>query len=153
MSPRIHQINISWGGVPKRPIPEAKVGPTGIEGDRQADRRYHGGPLRALCLFALEKIEELRAEGHPIEPGSAGENITISGLDWTRLTPGTQLEIGEGVKIEITSYTAPCKKIAQSFAGGDFARISPKVHRGDARLYARVLCGGTIRTGDPVRTL
>ena len=38
---------------------------------------FHGGPERALCLFSLERILELQAEGHPIFPGAAGENITI----------------------------------------------------------------------------
>lgn len=151
MNARIHQINVSDGGVPKRPVPEAKVGPTGIRGDRQANRKYHGGPERALCLFALETIEELRAEGHPIDPGSTGENITTEGVDWARLTPGTRLRLGDEVRIEITSYTAPCRNIAASFVEGRFARISPKLHPGEARLYARVLREGEIRTGDVIR--
>lgn len=147
----VHQINLSNGGVPKLPVRCAQVTDAGIEGDRQANRKFHGGPQRALCLFALEKIEELRAEGHPIRPGTTGENLTLRGIDWAALTPGVVLQIGSEVEIEITSFTTPCRTIAGSFVEGRFARISEKLHPGDSRLYARVLRGGRICAGDPVR--
>ena len=148
---RLAQINVSAGGVPKRPVQRARVGPLGIEGDGHRNRRFHGGPTRALCLAALEVIERLRAEGHPIQPGSTGENLTISGLDFSALRPGDRLQLGDTVLIELTRYTAPCKNIAASFLGGDFTRISHQFHSGDSRIYARVLQGGEIAAGDPVR--
>src|SRR5439155_13286518 len=39
---RVAQISASDGGVPKRAIPQATIGPRGVEGDRQATRRHHG---------------------------------------------------------------------------------------------------------------
>lgn len=146
----VHQINTSPGGVPKLPVPDAVVAEEGIQGDWQSNRKFHGGPDRALCLFALEKIEELRAEGHPIRPGTVGENITTQGVEWAELVPGAVLRIGAEVEIEITSHTTPCKTIAGSFSDGRFVRISEKVHPGDSRLYARVLRGGRISVGDPI---
>ena len=68
---RVYQINISNGGVPKWPVPSAWVTYLGIEGDRHRSPS-HGGPERALCLFSLEVIRLLQAEGHPIEPGAVG---------------------------------------------------------------------------------
>jgi MOSC domain-containing protein YiiM len=115
---RIFQLNISDGGVPKLAVREALLTAEGLEGDRQRDLRYHGGPERALCLFALEQVLELQAEGHPIFPGSTGENLTVVGLEWARLTPGARLALGAEAVVEITSYTAPCKNIAASFEGG-----------------------------------
>jgi MOSC domain-containing protein YiiM len=147
---RIHQINRSGGGVPKLPVPEAEVTEAGVAGDRQANRKFHGGPDRALCLFALETIEELRAEGHPIAPGATGENITTEGIDWSALAPGAVLRLGAEVLIEITSYTTPCKTISGSFSDGRFVRISEKLHPGSSRLYARVLRGGRVAVGDPI---
>jgi MOSC domain-containing protein YiiM len=147
---RIHQINSSHGGVPKLLVEEAMVGPLGIAGDYQRDTRHHGGPDRALCLYALEQIQRLQGEGHPIFPGSVGENITLEGIDNASLTPGTRLRLGDVVEIELTSYTAPCENVAESFADGDFTRISEKLHPGESRIYARVLSGGVIRMGDPV---
>ena len=149
----ITHINVSNGGVPKLPIERAVIGTLGVESDRQANTEHHGGPERALCLFSLERIEALQAEGHPITPGGAGENITITGLDWDAVAPGTQLRLGDSVLIEITGYTAPCYKIEANFSDGDFNRINQKTHPGWSRAYARVLEGGPLLPGDPVELL
>ena len=148
---RIFQLSVSDGGVPKLAVREAALTAEGLEGDRQRDLRYHGGPARALCLYALERVLELQSEGHPIFPGSTGENVTVVGLDWSLLTPGARLALGEEALVEVTSYTSPCKNIAASFTGGDFKRISQKLNPGHSRLYARVLRTGRLRTGDSVR--
>lgn len=150
---RIFQLNLSNGGAPKLAVREAVLTPGGLEGDRQRDLRYHGGPERALCLYALERVLELQAEGHPVFPGSVGENLTLVGLDWTLLAPGARLALGREALVEITSYTAPCKKISASFAGGDFKRISQKLRPGHSRLYARVLRPGRLSVGDHVGVL
>ena len=153
MDGRIFQLNRSGGGVPKSGVREAFLDADGLEGDRQRDLRFHGGPLRALCLFPLELILELQAEGHPVFPGSVGENLTVVGLDWQRLVPGAQLKLGEEALVEVTSYTAPCKRIAASFVGGDFKRISQKLRPGHSRLYARVLRPGCLFVGQKVTAL
>ena len=146
----IYQINSSRGGVPKLPIAEASINTLGIESDYQRDRRHHGGPERALCLYSLEEIARLQAEGHPIYPGAAGENVTLEGINLAALTPGARLRLGDEVEIEMTGYAAPCKNITECFADGDFTRISEKLHPGKSRVYARILRTGVIRTDDPV---
>lgn len=153
MEGRIFQLNVSGGGVPKLAVREAVLTPSGLEGDRQRNLRLHGGPERALCLFSLERVMELQAEGHPIFPGSTGENLTVVGLDWSGLIPGARLGLGEEAVVEVTSYTAPCKHVAASFARGDFKRISQKVHPGHSRLYGRVLRPGRLAVGQPVQLL
>jgi MOSC domain-containing protein YiiM len=152
MTARIEQVNVSNGGVPKRPVPEARITRDGLAGDWQTNRKYHGGPDRAVCLLSAELIAQLVAEGHPIAPGTTGENLTVSGLDWRAIVPGVQLEAGD-VMLEIVSYTAPCKTIKASFANERFERLSQKVHPGESRVYARVLREGTVRPGDAVRVL
>jgi MOSC domain-containing protein YiiM len=142
-------INCSRGGVPKQPVEETGVSVEGLEGDRQRDRRFHGGPARAVTLYCLERIEALQQEGHPIAVGSTGENLTVSGLSWETLAPGTRLRVG-AVRLEVTSYAAPCSKIAGSFLEGRIERISQKHHPGWSRLCARVIEGGRLRVGDPV---
>jgi MOSC domain-containing protein YiiM len=146
----IHQVSVSNGGVPKNAVPEGEITRFGVRGDRQRDTRNHGGPQRAVCLFSLEVIERLRAEGHPIAPGTAGENVTISGLDWPRVVPGARLRLGDEVVLEVTRYTTPCTNIAASFSDGDSTRILDKRHPGESRVYASVLAPGRIRPGDPV---
>jgi MOSC domain-containing protein YiiM len=148
--PYLHQISVSDGGVPKLPVPEARITVTGVAGDRQRNLEVHGGVDRAICLFSLEVIEALQAEGHSIKPGSSGENLTIAGLEWAGLKPGDRLWIGDAVRLEIVKYTEPCRFNAQWFQDGDFNRINQKKHPGWSRLYARVLAEGAVRPGDAV---
>lgn len=153
MEGHLFQLNRSPGGVPKTPVREAFLQTTGLEGDRQAHPRFHGGPERALCLYALEQILKLQREGHPIYPGSVGENVTVAGLDWAKLEPGSRLAFGDEALIEISSYTVPCKNIAASFAGGEYQRISQQMYPGEARLYARVLRPGRLFLGQRIELL
>jgi MOSC domain-containing protein YiiM len=148
---RILQINRSDGGVPKLPSRQAQVTSNGLVGDRQTAAGAHGGPDRALCLFSLERILALQAEGHLIYPGSAGENITISGLDWPQMHPGMRLHLGDQLIIEVTSYASPCYKIQESFVDGDYGRINQTNFPGWSRTLARVLQPGDIRIGDVIR--
>lgn len=145
----VAQLNVSGGGVPKRPVTQADVGRRGLAGDRQAARNHHGRPLQALCLWSAEVIEALRAEGHPIEPGFAGENVTVAGIDWASIRPGTQLRVGE-VLAEVSAWATPCKKNAGWFADRDFNRMDHDRHPGWSRAYAWVREPGTVRQGDPV---
>lgn len=151
---RIVQVNVNpRGGVPKHAIAGTVITTQGVQGDKQRDRRFHGGPQRAVSLYALERIEALRAEGHPIAAGSTGENLTLAGVDWDALKVGDRLRVGDWVELEVTGYASPCSNIAASFADGAFKRMSHKLHPGWSRLYAKVLSEGEVRTGDLVEHL
>ena len=147
MSGRVVGLQRSGGGVPKLPVTEAIVGEGGMEGDWQRNRKYHGGPDRALCLYSMELIEALQGEGHPIFPGSAGENVTLAGIDWREMQPGVRLAIG-GAEVELTGFAVPCRTIAGSFVDGRSVRIGEKLYPGWSRVYARVLRGGRVAVGD-----
>jgi len=101
-------------------------------------------------VYSLERIRSLQAEGHPIDVGTAGENVTVEGIDWDLVGTGARLRIGENVLLEVASFTSPCKTIISSFTDGKFVRISQNFHPGWSRVYARVLSEGQIRFGDPV---
>jgi MOSC domain-containing protein YiiM len=149
MTARLESINASRGGVPKQSMFEALITAAGLDGDRQRDLRVHGGPDRAIVLYSLDLIRALQREGHPIAAGTVGENLTVSGLDWAAIVPGTELAIGE-VRLRLTKFTAPCETIAFNFVASDYTRISQKVHPGWSRLSARVLHGGLVAVGDAV---
>lgn len=153
MTGRIHQISVSDGGVPKRPVDSAEIGSRGVIGDDQADKRHHGHPSQALCVWSLEVIEALQQEGHPIQPGFAGENITVAGLDWDLVIPGTTLLFGDTVVAPVTFDATPCAKNAAWFLDRNFRRMSHDLHPGWSRMYTSITSGGTIRVGDPVRLL
>jgi MOSC domain-containing protein YiiM len=152
-SGQIFQINISSGGVPKRAVLRGLITTSGVDGDMQANLDVHGGIERAVCLYSLERITALQAEGHPIFPGSAGENLTLSNLDWDLIVPGICIALGTDVLLEITRYTSPCKTIAASFLDQDFSRISQKIYPGWSRVYARVLKSGVVEPGDAAQVL
>jgi MOSC domain-containing protein YiiM len=153
MAAHIHQLSCSPGGVPKRPIDGGRLHAGGLADDWQSNRKYHGGPDRAVCLYAMERIAELQGEGHPIAPGSVGENITTQGLDWETIVPGVRLRLGETAVLEIVSYTEPCSTIRASFRDGKFTRIAQKLHPGWSRVYARVLEEGDVTVGDAIEVL
>lgn len=145
---RVFQINISNGGVPKAAVRQVHVTMLGLVGDRQRDTEHHGGSERAVTLYALEHILDLQAEGHPIYPGSIGENLTLVGLEWNKLAEGTRLRIGDEVLLELTRTAAPCSNISASFTDERIGRVSHKINPGWSRWCARVLQEGEIRVGD-----
>jgi MOSC domain-containing protein YiiM len=148
--PYLYQINCSPGGLPKLPVPVAWVSVEGMKGDGHRNRVHHGGPDRALCLYAYEILEALQQEGHTIYAGASRENLTVAGLDWKYMKPGDRLKLGEDVHIELTSYCEPCRHNARLFVGEQYLRISHRHHPGWSRLYARVLSEGHVRQGDRV---
>ncbi len=152
MSPaRVVSINRSAGGVPKLAIPEATITRDGLLSDAHVYYR-HGGPDKAVCLYALERIQALQQEGHPIAIGTTGENLTVEGLDWDAVVPGVRLAVGS-VELECTDWAQPCATIAGSFRDKRSGRIAHKTHPGWSRIYARVIVEGAVQTGAPVRVI
>lgn len=139
--------------MPKLPVAEGRVTELGLDGDGHDNPDVHGGPARALCLFAIERIEAMAAEGHPIGAGSTGENITTRGIEWDLVVPGARLRLGADVVVEVTRYTTPCKTNARWFTGGDFNRMHQNLFPGYSRVYARVIIEGLVRPGDEVELL
>ena len=137
------------GGVPKWPQPSLDITVDGCLGDRQNDTRHHGGPNRAVCLMKQSVLQALQKEGHPIGPGTTGENILIGGVDDLVLASETVLAIGS-VRLELTGDAPPCKTIRASFTEGAFTALSHKRNQERTRWYARVLMPGRIELGDVV---
>jgi MOSC domain-containing protein YiiM len=152
------QVNVSRGGIPKLPITQGTLGAAGLDGDACRNLRYHGGPLQAVLLIALEAIDELRAAGFPVFPGALGENITTRGLDYRELTPGQRIMIGDA-QIELTKVRTPCKTLDMYGSAIKKAIYDKKVKAGDrtsavwgkSGFYARVIRGGRIVAGTIIR--
>ena len=134
-------IFISNGGVPKTPVQSVKIDYQGLVGDNQHDKKHHGGVMRAVCVLEEKILKKLQTEGHPILPGSTGENLLVSGYD---LKIGSIFSIGEA-ELEVVSAATPCKTIRDSFTNGNFNRLSHKKYPGDTRWYCKVLRTGNVR--------
>ena len=152
MSAVVHSINISTqGGVPKLPIDKAEIKFEGVDGDFNKFRteKKNSTGTRAVTLFSLEQIEKLKSEGHAIDVGTTGENITIEGVDWPSLEVGARMMIGEAM-IELSEPTAPCSKIGKSFIDGAFSRIDHELELGWSRWSASVIEEGQVEIGSQV---
>jgi len=153
----IVQINVSSGGVPKRPIVEGVVTPLGLAGDGHAHPEIHGGPRKALLLITSEGIEELKAAGFPLYYGALGENLTVQGLDRRSVRIGQRYRIGQ-VLIEITKVRAPCETLSPYGYGIQKAVYDKDVKANDpgsprwglSGFYASIVQPGTIRPGDAI---
>ncbi len=138
----------SKGGVPKKGVDAIEVDYRGVIGDIQQNRMLHGRPFQALCLWSSEVIDELKAAGHSIAPGNAGENVTISGIDWAQVRPGSRFAMGT-VLCEVSTFTAPCSKNAEWFSEGNF-NVMHIDHGPVSRVYATVIEPGRVAVGDRV---
>lgn len=157
MTGSIVQINISPGGIPKRAIPEASVTSAGISGDSWAHPRIHGGPNQALLLIGIEAIEHLRSFGYPLFYGALGENLTVAGLDRTRMRAGQRFRAG-GALLELTKLREPCATLDEYGIGIQRLMFDKFVNDGDVNspkwglggFYARVIEPGVIRVHDTI---
>lgn len=147
---RLLHVNVSAGGVPKMAVPEARVTRLGVAGDKQRDVTVHGGPHRAVSILGIEAIRRVAAEGHPIAPGTTGENLTVEGFDVSLLPIGTRLAIGDEVVLELASTADPCLTIRHSFHDHRFGRLGRSAHPADSRMYSRVIHEGVVRPGDAI---
>lgn len=148
-SGHVVQVSASDGGLPKVPVLQGQIDRSGLAGDRQRTVRHHGRPWQALCLWSADVIDQLVVEGHSIAPGSAGENLTLTGVDWTQMRHGLHVRIGE-VHARLSVAAIPCAQNRRWFADGNESRIDHRIHPGWARWYATVITGGTINAGDEV---
>ena len=114
----------------------------GIQGDRKG-----GHPQRQLNLMSFETLQSLREEGFNTQPGQMGEQIVMRGLDVAGLAEGDRLQIGEHACVEVVSQRIGCQR---------FEHIQGKSRQlaaGRMGVMAKVVTGGAIRVGDPVKFL
>jgi MOSC domain-containing protein YiiM len=150
----ILQVNLSPGGLPKRPVPEAFLTPLGFQGDDVAHPAVHGGPEQAVLLVTAETTDELIALGFPLFYGALGENLTTRGLLRRNLRQGMRLRAGHAV-IELTKPRAACSQL--DVYGPELKSLIPgnNADPSDAAwamggFYARVVEPGMVRAGDMI---
>ena len=147
MSAILVQLNTSKGGIPKMPVLFAHVSRDGVAGDWQKNRKYHGGPDRAVCLFREELYADLREDGVDLVNGAVGENFTTRGVNLQHLAKGDQLRVGADCVVEITDIRVPCRTLAKWDAS------LPRLIQGRSGWVAKVVSEGTVRPGDPIEVL
>jgi MOSC domain-containing protein YiiM len=114
----------------------------GIDGDMKG-----GHPDRQLNLMSYETLTILRGQGFYTEPGQLGEQIVIHQLDVDNLPKGTRLQFGKDAIIEVGKPRTGCAKFER------LQKRPAKQCEGQMGVIARVITGGVIRVGDPVKVL
>lgn len=144
--PCVIAINTSPGGIPKRPVDVAEVTPGGLRGDGH-NHDKHNSPMQAVSLLDLEDLDDLRAEGFDVGPGSTGENLTVQGLSVDEFRVGDRLRFTGGVELELTKRRKPCYVLDA---------IDPRLKdaiAGRCGFLAKVIRAGTIRRGEAIEVL
>lgn len=137
-------------GIFKQPVTgRVAVNQFNLSGDQQVDQINHGGEHKAVYGFAADHYPFWQQKlGLPDIPfGKFGENLTIEGLDETRLCIGDQLQVGQTL-LEITQPRVPCFKLGLAFEREDMPRLFVK--NAATGIYFRVLETGSVAEGDEV---
>lgn len=137
-------------GIFKAPVGGPRwLGTEGLAGDEQADRRYHGGPDKAVNIYPGEHYAHWSSVlGGPLTPGAFGENFTTRGLVESEVAIGDVLRVGRSVLVQITQPRQPCGKLAARHG----MTILPKLveETGRTGFYVRCLEPGDVESGDKI---
>lgn len=137
-------------GIAKKPAPGPwRIGRTGLKGDRQADKKHHGGAEKALHHYAFEHYAAWRAEigDRPAldAPGGFGENLSTQGWTEDTICVGDVIRFG-AARLQVSQGRQPCFKLNLRFGLRDMAlRVQ---QTGRTGWYYRVLEEGAAREGD-----
>jgi MOSC domain-containing protein YiiM len=139
-------------GIYKLPKEQVFINELGIQGDVQIDKRYHGGPERALHQYSLKSYEKI-IKAYPLLqqkawPGSMGENLSIANMHEQNVCIGDIYQIGV-CQIQVSGPRMPCFKISAKFNTPNLDKFVAKhaIHG----WYYRVLQGGSLLLADPIQ--
>ena len=142
----IVSINISEEkGTTKTPCAKAEINEFGIIGDAHA-----GGWHRQISLLAKEDVDKFSrvdANQRQFKPGEFAENITTSGIDFSKVAILDRFLIGE-VELEVSQIGKTCHGNECSIFVEVGKCVMPK-----AGIFARVIKGGTIKKSDTIEYL
>lgn len=125
------------------------VGPSGLAGDAQGDRKRHGGPDKAVHIYPVAHYtnwaRHLPDRADLFTPGTFGENIVLAGPTEADVCIGDMFRLGSAL-VQLSQARQPCWKLNLRFGLSDMARRVQT--SGRTGWYARVLAPGTVAAGD-----
>lgn len=128
-------------GIGKVPVETGSVfvGPTNIEGDRQADLTVHGGRDKAVYAYPVDHWPWWQEKKFQTVPATFGENLTLAGATEDDIHIGDRFRWGEAI-LEVSQPRGPCYKFAIHTARAD----APQLMTLSARCgwYLRVIAEG-----------
>ena len=140
----------------------------GLSTDEQADRRHHGGPLKAVHQLATSTYDKINTEfGLKVRVGTLGENLTTEAVDGLPAMDESTVCIGDvfqygdeqvngsdSVQLRIVQPRRPCYKINDQIGQFKLNKVpniaSWMTKQGIAGWYFEVVRDGMINTDLPV---
>jgi MOSC domain-containing protein YiiM len=149
---KIQQINGMETAFGKAPLDgPVFLGALGFAGDHQANKKYHGGPEKAVCVYSADRLPYWTERyGRPLAHPAFGENLTITGLTEETAFIGDIFRIGTAV-VQISQPRVPCETIARIHSIADLSQAVRET--GYSGWYLRVLTEGEVRAGDALEWL
>ena len=128
-------------GEQKKPVDSAVlIEEHGIEGDA------HAGSGRQVSLLAVESVDKMRHKLPTLKAGDFAENLLVSGFPITFLRVGLQFTIGSTL-LELMQIGKKCHSKCEIHKAVGFCVMPTE------GIFARVLKGGEIKTGDEITLL
>jgi len=112
----------------------------GLEGDAHGNAETH----RQISLLAIESIKKMQDMGLKVGIGDFAENLATEGIDLLSLPIGSKIKVGAEVILEITQHGKVCHTPCAIYYQAGMC-IMPQ-----EGIFARVLHGGTVKTGDEI---
>lgn len=135
-------------GIYKTPtIEPIFLGKNEVKNDEVTDRKHHGGEFKACYLFSDNQYEYWKNLYPNLDWnwGMFGENLTVNGLDETKLFIGDIYKVGDAL-VQVTQPREPCFKFGVKF--GNQKALNQFIEHGFSGTYVRVLEEGFVKTGD-----
>lgn len=139
-------------GIWKHPVRNrVAVKELGLEGDQQGDKDNHGGPRKAVYVYAEEDSLWWEGElGKQIVPGNFGENLTLRGVKVTGALIGERWRIGSA-EFQVVQPRTPCWKLGLRMENPKIPNRFSEANRPGA--YLSVTKEGELGVGDAVEIL
>lgn len=137
-------------GIYKKPVQgPVMVRRLNIDGDGQGDLNGHGGEQRAVMVYQTESYEHWQRHfgRDDLEPGTFGENFTITGLSDDEVCIGDRYRIGEA-EFEVTQPRVTCFRVGIRLGEPEMPNLLVAHHR--PGFYFRVIEEGLVASGDEI---
>ncbi|QWX84452.1 MOSC domain-containing protein [Cellulophaga sp. HaHaR_3_176] len=118
-----------------------------VANDTVIDRIHHGGINKACYLYSADQYPYWK-ELYPDLKwnwGMFGENLTIEGLDESKIRIGDIYKIGNAL-VQITQPREPCYKLGIRF--NDMKILKQFVEHNNPGTYVKILETSTVKIGD-----
>ncbi len=127
------------------------LGAENLEGNAQANLKYHGGPDKAVCVYPVEHLSPLsELLGQQLPHGAMGENFTGENMLEGEVCLGDQYRVGDAI-VEISQPRQPCNSLVKRWGSKELPKLM--VQHGWTGFYGRVIEEGMVQPGDGIQLL